>query len=124
MLIYIIQFYFQNFIRNCYQHQKEVTDEVCFELFDSLLEKYNDYKDGKYSGDAAAGESSSAYVSKNKKKKLDRLANNGSKNSVVEEVTEESEGKWEKIKSKKRTLKVPVESSSEDDEMETDDDDE
>lgn len=38
----------QKFIRNCFENQKDITDEQCNELFDLILKKYDEYKLGKY----------------------------------------------------------------------------
>lgn len=101
-----------------------MSDELCFELFDLLHDKYEDFKGGKYSKsdnnvDSADGPST-AKPSKNKKKKLNKLANNISKNSSPVKK-EPAEGKWEKTKSKKkRKQKVPTDSSGNEEDMETD----
>lgn len=115
-------FVLQHFIRNSYVNQKDVSDELCFDLFDLLHDNYEEFKTGNYSKSNnnvdPAGGPSTAKLSINKKKKLRRAAAKNDSNNSTPVKKEPVEEKWEKTKSKKkRKPKVPSDSSED---METD----
>ncbi|XP_065219586.1 uncharacterized protein LOC135845053 isoform X2 [Planococcus citri] len=117
---------FLNFVRSCYCHQADVSDELVNELFDNILQKYPEFKLGKYhNSDPNEPVQLPPKIGVNKKKKLKRLAeakaNSSPKKSPTKIKVEKEDGeeKWTKVKSKKRKPKTPnkVESNAD---METD----
>lgn len=96
----------QNFIRHSFPNQADVTDEQINELFESLLNKYNDFKSGSYrvaaKSDKNCNDETKPKLSVNKKKKLKRAAAKALLQNSSANIEGEEEKKIEKVKLKRK----------------------
>lgn len=101
-----------------------MTDEQVYELFDIVLQKYLEFKSGNYHNSdpksSGSGATKSPKLSKNKKKKVSRVAETKINSSPVKKE-ENDEENFTKVKSKKKKRSKDAVKGGNNVEMETDD---